>query len=381
MIKTHWTKKAVMDALDAVNLGGFQSVKTPKDIVDLIMYVERLYYNKHIDDIRVRQDELENLWQDDDRFLAFWFPNESFKYNDLKDTISPGCHSCLFGKVTHVRHSYKCSQSCEFCYYRTESVESKFNAPVIGKGLYGFSSSDMTFTKDEALVMIARQASKYDAIGWLQKEPLEEMDSIEPVMRRLSKMGLHQYMYTNGVHASRKNLDKLAEWGLNEIRFNLQSSNFNPKIIKRIGYAKERMPFVLIESPMYSKTYKNFLKHKDAILKTGLTQINLPELQICSLAFLSEFVDSDGPIYKHRRGYISPVSSRHYVYDLIETAEKEKWPVIINDCSNDTKFFRGAPSEAMLGFVAYESAFELPFPHVMYLADQILEDGVEYEFF
>jgi pyruvate formate-lyase activating enzyme-like uncharacterized protein len=368
-----------MDTLNDVNVGGFQNVQAPKEVVEMIMYVERLFYNKHIDDIRARQDKLKNLWQDDTRFLAFWLNNDRYRYMDLKDIISPGCHACLYGNISHVRHSYKCSQDCKFCYYRVPSP--KHNVSIIGKNLYSFSGGDMQFTLDEILMLINRQAHNFDAIGWLEKEPLEEIDNIEPVMRRLASIGMHQYMYTNGIHANRKNLDRLAEWGLDEIRFNLQASDFNPHIIKRIGYAKERFEWVLIETPMYSESYANFIKHKDAILETRLTQINLPELQICAPELLDSFVETEGPIYKHRRGYVSPISSRHYVYDLIELAEEEDWPVIINDCSNDTKYFRGAFPKASLGHLGYESSFELPFSYVMYLADQILEDGVEYEFF
>jgi pyruvate formate-lyase activating enzyme-like uncharacterized protein len=368
-----------METLNEANIRGFQNVESPQVTIQLIMYVERLFYNKHIDDIRARQDKLKNLWQDDTRFLAFWFNQDRHAFGDLADIISPGCYACLFKHISHVRHSVKCSQNCEFCYYR--HADSTLGVHPIGKNLYSFSSTDMQFTLDEMMVLLSRQADKYGAIGWLQKEPLEEMESIEPVMRHLSSMGMHQYMYTNGVHANRKNLDKLAEWGLDEIRFNLQSTDFNPHIIRRMGYARERFEWVLIESPMYSKTYANFIEHKDAILATGLTQINLPELQICSLSASREFGETEGPIYKHRRGYISPVSSRHYVYDLIELAEKESWPVIINDCSNDTKFFRGVGPGLALGVLTYESSFELPLFYVMYLADQILEDGVEYEFF
>ena len=278
-----------------------------------------------------------------------------------------------------MRHSYKCTQNCEFCYYASE--KSSHHAPPIGKNMYSFSGTEMTFTLDEVNAILDRQAVKYDAIGWLQKEPLEELDNIQPVMEKLAKQGVHQYMYTNGVHASREVIDKLAAWGLNEIRFNLQATDFSKKVISRIKYAKKKDMWTLIETPIYSKSYNNFLKHKDRILDTGLCQINMPELQICALDLVDHFIETDGPVYKHRRGYVSPISSRHYTYNLIEMAEKESWPVIINDCSNDTKFFRGIPTDTSLGYVNYTSPFELPFKHVMYLVDQVMEDGVTYEFF
>jgi pyruvate formate-lyase activating enzyme-like uncharacterized protein len=239
----------------------------------------------------------------------------------------------------------------------------------------------MSFTLDEVNLMLDRQAVKYDAIGWLQKEPLEELDNIQPVMEKIAGLGVHQYMYTNGVHANKGVLEKLAEWGLNEIRFNLQATDFNPYVIESLGFASDLFSWTLIETPIYSKSYENYLKYKDDILATGLDQINMPELQICAVDLIDHFVETEGPVYKHRRGYVSPISSRHYTYSLIEMAEKESWPVMINDCSNDTKFFRGAPSESPLGHVGYVSPFELPFKHIMYLVDQVMEEGVTYEFF
>ena len=242
----------------------------------------------------------------------------------------------------------------------------------------------MQFTLDEALLLLKRQVVEskrnFDAIGWLQREPLMELDAMEPLMTYLRDNDIHQYLYTNGVKATYKTIDKLASWGLNEIRFNLQATDFDAKIINRMAYAKKKIPWVLIETPMFSESYNNFVNKKDMILDTGVDQINTPELQICSMKKLDAFMKKEGPVYKHRRGYISPISSRHYTYDLIAQAETEDWDVIINDCSNDTKYYRGTGS-LPLGIVTYLSAFELPFKCVAYLANMILEDGVEYEFF
>jgi hypothetical protein len=251
----------------------------------------------------------------------------------------------------------------------------------IGKGNYAFSANDNTsFTLDEAKLLLDRQ-KRPSAIGWLQKEPLEELDAIRELMLYIAQKGIHQYLYTNGVRANQGVLELLAEWGLNEIRFNLQSLDFNPYVLERLGFASDLFDWVLIETPIFSRSYDNFVKHKETILAAGVTQINLAELQICTPEMLSHFIETEGPVYKHRRGYISPISSRHYTYDLIEMAEKENWPLVINDCSNDTKFFRGASSGEKIGFVWYDNPFELPFEHVKYLMDQILEDGESYEFF
>lgn len=377
-MKTHWTKKEVLDVLEDMRAG----VITPSQyLIELIMYIERLFYNKHAVDIHKRQDKLEYLIQDANRFVAFWFGGklrDDIVYRTWEELISPGCRACLTSLITHVRHSYKCSQSCDFCYYRNKPIE------VIGKGLYKFSGHDMAFTLQEAKLLVDRQLINktfpYGAVGWLQKEPLEELDSIFPLMEYIAKTGMHQYMYTNGIKATYPVVDKLANSGLKELRFNLMSTKFSDKVIDYMGYASTTIPWTLIETPMYSESYKLFVEKRDAILSTNVKQINLPELQICSYEALDLF-KSEGPAYKHRRGYVSPISSRHYTYDLIELAEEENWPVIINDCSNDTKFYRGVNNRNSLGYIDYPSLFELPFDSVAYLAEQVLEDGETYEFF
>ncbi len=379
MIKTHWTKQEVLDTLEQVAAGGLGNVRVPQETVEMIMYVERLFYNKHTDEIRARQDKIAGLWQDDSRFLSFWFPTEAHKFSELKDVIAPGCHACLFGVLSHVRHSSKCSQNCDFCYYASPMAATR--SPIVGKHLYLFSGSDMSYTLDEALLLLDRQLVQYDAVGWLQKEPLEELDTIEPLMKAIAKRGCHQFMYTNGVRATKEVINKLVSWGLNEIRFNLQATDFSPHIIARMKYARKKDIWTLIETPMFSRSYNNFMKHKERILDADVCQINLPELQICSPDVIKHFEKTEGPIYKHRRGYISPITSRHYTYDLIERAEAENWNVIINDCSNDTKFFRGVTDKTPLGLLLYESPMELPFTNVAYLANKVLEDGVTYEFF
>ena len=186
----------------------------------------------------------------------------------------------------------------------------------------------------------------------------------------------HQYLYTNGVLANKKTLELLKTWGLNEIRFNLQATNFSKRVLNNLKSACEYIDTVCIETPIYSQSYRNFLKHKDFILDCGITQINMPELQI-SPTTLETFKD-EGPIYRHRRGYVSPISSRQYVYDLIELAVEEQWNVIINDCSNDTKFFRGVYRSENPDFntgILYETQFSfLPAEYYLNVIDKYVED-------
>lgn len=371
-MKTNHTKEEIVNTLTA----HIADKSVPFDIAQLIMAIEREFYSFHIDTIRKRQDKLTKLWQDENRFLAIW--------NGDKESISPGCHECLFGNITHVRHSSSCTQKCSFCYYRYAPKDMPKES--VPKNTY-FWSADNTppFTLDEMKLHIDKQVvggeTPVTAIGWLQKEPLMELESLRPLMKYIAKKGIHQYLYTNGVFADSDTLKIVAGCGLNEIRFNLEATNFADHIIARIGEAVKLMEWVLIESPIYSRSFNNYLQKIDKILDTGLHQINMAELQICHPAAAEEFIASDGTLYQHRRGYISPISSRHYTYTLIEKAESENWPVIINDCSNDTKYFRGTSHlYPTVGTVNYVQWWQLGIPYVLKLVDILFQDGVERKF-
>ena len=105
----------------------------------------------------------------------------------------------------------------------------------------------------------------------------------------------------------------------------------------------------------------------------------MPELQL-SQHNQDKFKD-EGLIYRHRRGYVSPVTSRRYVYNLIEMALEEDWPVVINDCSNDLKFYRGVHkkyNDDMSCRIEYQTEFGmLPKKYYLDVAEKYVEDYME----
>jgi len=291
---------------------------------NVLLTLEHIHYTDVLKKIKERQDEL-NLFRPNP-FIAFYKPSKKFK-------IMPSCLACLDNKITHIRHSDQCNCDCDFCYYKGEAPDHRMTP----KWAYRESITRFNLDVDEMKLLLSKQISgKVQAVGWLEKEPLLDIDKMAPIMEFINS---YQYLYTNGILATDDNLKRLKDMGLNEIRFNLQATDFSDVVLSNMIKACDIIDNVCIETPIYSKSYKNFIKYKELIKSSGIKQINMPELQLqptTAQLFLGE-----GIVYRHRRGYVSPVSSRHYVYDLIELAIKENWPLVINDCSNDTKFYRG----------------------------------------
>lgn len=338
-------------------------INKPLSIKDflLIKHIENLQCEDVLAKIRDRQKGIK-LWQDENGFLAIW--------NATRDGLVKSCRACLFGKLSHVRSSIQCSQNCDFCFYYKQTLR------PIPKGMYQFTGMPNLFTKAESKLLITRQVEKYDAVGWLQREPLEEMEKLPDIMNHIASKGVWQFLYTNGVHATEDNLKLLADSGLNEIRFNLQATDFSFTILKRMKFAVELGFIVLIETPIFSKSFKNFIKNKSQILDIGLTQFNAAELQVCGLNY-ELFKKTEGTMYKHRKGYVSPISSRQFTYDLIYMAEREDWPFVILDCSNETKYFRGTKN-GELGSQLYGEKRGCQLSKNDYLA--LIPDDIIYEF-
>ena len=129
--------------------------------------------------------------------------------------------------------------------------------------------------------------------------------------------------------------------GIRELRFNLAATEFSGKVIDRMKMARSIFDFVCLEIPMLKKTYEGLLRNAGAILETGLDQMNLAEFIVGSnhLAQPDKLIE-EGRLYNYKGFMTSPISSRLYTYDTIKKAAREKWPVVINDCSNEVQVFQ-----------------------------------------
>ena len=325
---------------------------------DVLFTLEHLHYTDIYNQLKERRKKISNMTSLYREFVNFYIPTGK-EYRD----VSFACISCLKNKINHVRHSSQCNAKCEFCYFYGQVDPSRF----VPQWAYRESSLRSNMNLDEIMIMLHKQIlPQVDAIGWLEKEPLINLEKMQPVMGFISNHGKYQYLYTNGILANEETLKKLNSWGLNEIRFNLQATDFSQQVLDHLTLAGKIFEYVCIETPLFSKSFNNFKKHKSQIIDSGVKQINAAELQLTP--FNMDVFKDEGEIYRSRRGYVSPVSSRHYVYDLIELADDEKWDIIINDCSNDTKFFRGVAPDSG---IHYETCFKfLPYEYYLKVIDK-----------
>lgn len=246
--------------------------------------------------------------------------------------FSRGCHSCLLGTgLSAIRKTNKCNLRCKFCYNYGEMED----IPPVGAGMWEIGGTKF-YDKDIDLLLSIYP--KPTGVSYVYLEPFMEIEEYYQVIRKFHDAGISQHLYTNGTLATEESLKALGEAGLDEIRFNLAASNCSDKVIENMKTAKKYIKSVGIESPMYPKYFKSFLKKKNDILETGPDFINCAELHLNENNICNYFGEN---MYISRHGYISPIWSRELTFKLMKMADEENWDLVVHDCSNHTKFARG----------------------------------------
>ena len=277
-----------------------------------------------------------------------------------------GCRSCLQGTgLSAVRKTNHCDAACPFCY-----DYGQLNAiPPIGEGLWEIGG---TRYREEDLPLLLSMQRKPTGIAYVYLEPFMEIEKYYGVIRLFHHAGVHQHMYTNGIHANEKNLAMLAEAGLDELRFNLGATDASDKVIENMRTAAGLFSQVGIETPMTRSFFRKFQEKKEQILRSGIRFINCAELHLNENNLPNYWGEN---LYFHRMGYLSPVFSRDLTLKLMRMAGEEEWPIIVHDCSNHTKFARDIHLKAAEGGWFGQSAYGMEMGSIPYEAFlPVLED-------
>ncbi len=259
---------------------------------------------------------------------------------------TPGCQSCSRGKWAVFNVGIGCNLDCWYCPYtggvEKERVEQR--QPTHGH-IEHISFGGMRFTFQELKLQFSLIADKFDAFAWIGGEPMMPgvLDEALPMIEYFhgTYPDYHQWMYTNGSYATRDNMQRLYDVGIRELRFNLSAVKFSRKVIARMKQAKTIFPYVCMEIPMTKAGYEGLMANYREILDTGLDQMNLAEFMVGKKQIDDgSALEEEGRLYNFKGFICSPVASRQYTYKVIKKAVEEKWPVVINDCSNEYKYYK-----------------------------------------
>lgn len=280
-------------------------------------------------------------------------------YVGKQEKFPKGCISCLFGTgLGGIRKTNKCNLSCKFCYYH----DNLDNQEIIQEGMWEIGDSSYY---EEDLELLLSIQEKPSGIAYVYLEPFLEIEKYYSFIKKIHSAGIYQHLYTNGSLCTEENLKKLAEAGLDEIRFNLGAVNCSNQVIEAMKIAKKYFTSVGIETPMTPEFLEQFLEKKDLILDSGIDFINCAELHLGE-DNLNNYTGEK--VYMARRGYISPIWSREITLKMMKMASDENWDILVHDCSNHTKFSREINKNSKLknsfGFNTYRSEFDRNLFHI-----------------
>ena len=273
--------------------------------------------------------------------------------------FSKGCRSCLTGTgLSAIRKTNKCNINCRFCYNYGE-LDCQ---PPIGEGMWEIGGTKFREEDIDLLLSIQRKPT---GVSYVYLEPFMEIEKYYGIIRKFHAAGVHQHMYTNGTLCTEENLRALGEAGLDELRFNLGGTGCADKVIANMKIAAKYIPTIAIETPMTLDFYEQFQQKKEEILSTGITFINCAELHLNP----NNLGNYEGePMYMTRHGYLSPIWSHELTCRLMKQCVEEKWPIVIHDCCNMTKFARDLNVKVHEGGWFGASAYHSEFDGIPYAA-------------
>ena len=288
-----------------------------------------------------------------------------------KERFSAGCRSCLMGTgLSAIRKTNRCNVQCRFCYNYGE-LDCQ---PPIGEGMWEIGGAKYA---EEDIPLLLRASNRPTGVSYVYLEPFMEIEKYYGVIRIFRDAGIHQHLYTNGTLATEENLRALGEAGLDELRFNLGASGTADRVIENIRAAKKYIPTVGIETPMTPEYFAAFHKKKAAILDTGVDFMNCAELHL-NPNNLGNYLGEN--LYMTRHGYLSPVFSRRLTLKLMREAAEERWPALVHDCCNMTKFARDINLRAREGGWFGATSYGMEFPRLPYEAFLPILNDPEFRF-
>jgi pyruvate formate-lyase activating enzyme-like uncharacterized protein len=156
---------------------------------------------------------------------------------------------------------------------------------------------------------------------------------------------IYLWSYTNGKLITKEKLQLLKDCGIKEIRVDLAATDFDDKIVQKLGMCKEIIGKVTVEIPSIPEVFKKLVSEKylDKLVEQGVEQLNLAEVQLVqNINFETYGAGEDIYIYDTVSGEsIYPSYSRQLTYYVMEYAINNKLNILINDCSADAKHVQG----------------------------------------
>lgn len=237
------------------------------------------------------------------------------KTKPLYNTISRGCELCGAGKWSCLFITNKCNANCFYCpaEQKNDEIPSTQSLDFDSADLYAdyvktFGFKGVSFSGGEPLLFFDRT-----------------LEYLKAVRQRLPDVYI--WMYTNGILADPYKMKKLADAGLDEIRFDIGAIDYS---LEKIKAAKDIIPNITIEIPAVPEKTERIISLLSDMIEVGVTNLNLHQLRLTNynakklLNHNYTYIGSERPIV---------LESEIAALKILNHATKHHLPIGINYCS------------------------------------------------
>jgi len=235
-------------------------------------------------------------------------------------TLSPGCQCCADCHWSCFYFSHNCPRHCFFCKPHGDRIIKPYEKPT-GKV---FSSVDeyVNFVRDSHLT----------GVSFSGGDPLLTLDDLLLYTKTLRTEfpNLYIWAYTSGQTLTPETASKLNDAGLNELRFNIASREYNIDPI----IAANAIKTLTIEIPAIPEDVDTLKKTIPNLIKANVKHINLHELT--AHAFNRRAMSER----KYTIVNDVIIGSEAAALGIIDFVEKNNLPISVNYCSKKYKYER-----------------------------------------
>jgi pyruvate formate-lyase activating enzyme-like uncharacterized protein len=180
--------------------------------------------------------------------------------------ISPGCKLCGEGQWSCLFVNNRCNCNCFYC-----------PAPQIDTGIP--ETQGFNFLNPDDYVEYIRKFN-FKGVSLSGGEPLLTFETTLDFLKKIKKAfgdTVYLWMYTNGTLLTEEKAKKLADSGLDEIRFDLTATDYNTKMLRM---ALGKIPCVTVEIPAIPEEIELLKKAVIELDELGVNYLNLHQMRL-----------------------------------------------------------------------------------------------------
>ena len=230
--------------------------------------------------------------------------------------LSPGCRQCAGKAWSCLFISGRCNGTCFYC----PTPQNSDDPPMAGT---------VPFRRPGDYAAYVRLFG-FGGASVSGGEPFLDFErSLEYVraLRQTCGAGLHIWLYTNGILATEHKLSRLAEAGLDEIRFDIGATDYG---LKAVRLARGIVPTVTVEIPAVPEEFDRLLALLPDLAEAGAAHLNLHQLRLTPHNS-RHLLDRD---YTFVHGpKVTVLESELCALKLVAQAAENDLPLAVNYCS------------------------------------------------